>query len=84
MTEYGFIFSTILHEKLKEKINGRVFVRVVSEDKLLVVINSYGDIEFKVFINDFSEKVLYGLSTDYAVYEIMKQYRRFVMNKFFK
>lgn len=84
MDNYKYIFSCILHEKLKEKVEGKVFVKVTRNDELLVIIQSYGDIEYKTFISNFSEKILNGWGAEYAVYEIMREYKKFIMKKYFR
>ena len=53
---YKYLFSTILHSKLKEKIIGKIFTRVMYNDTLLINIMSYDNIEFVMEINNFSEK----------------------------
>lgn len=83
MKEYEYLFSTNLHAKLKEKIVGKIFVKVTYNDELLIKINSYGNLECTIHIGNFSERILNGWSTDYAVYEVIKQYREFLNKKFF-
>lgn len=34
-------------------------------------------------IDNFSERILNGYSTEYAVYEIMSKYEKFVHNRYF-
>ena len=33
---------------------------------------------------DFANKMLNGLTTDYAAYEVVQKYKKFVMTQFFK
>ena len=81
---YKYLFSTVLYSKLKEKIIGKIFTRVVYNDTLLINIMSYDNIEFVMEINNFSEKILNGYSTDYAVYEVMNKYQKFITNQVMK
>lgn len=84
MTDYGYVFSKALHEKLKEKVYAGVFVRSTDDDKLEITIaRTNEDLVFKMEINDFSTKMLNGYSTDYASYEILAKYRRFILNRYF-
>ena len=82
--DYEYIFATNLHQKLKEKIVGAVFVKVTRNDELFINIKSYGGIDYKAFISNFSDKLLNGWTTDYAMYEIVKEYRAFVLKRYFK
>lgn len=84
MMDYEYLFATTLHAKLKEKIIGKIYVAVTRENALLVKIESFGGLSYSTAIDNFSDKILNGYSTDYAAYEIVNQYRKFVTNKFLK
>ena len=71
MTDYEYLFSTNLHAKLKERIQGGIFVKVNENN-------------FDMSFTDFSNRMLNGFSTDYAAYEVTKKYQKFVMKQFFK
>lgn len=84
MTEYGYIFSSALHEKLKELIYAGVFVKQTLDDALEIVIaRKSEDLIFKMYIDEFSKKILYGYSVDIAVNEIMRKYKKFIWNRYF-
>ena len=38
MTDYEYLFSTNLHAKLKERIQGGIFVKINENDSLVVAI----------------------------------------------
>ena len=40
MTDYEYLFSTNLHAKLKERIQGGIFVKVNENDSLVIKITS--------------------------------------------
>lgn len=84
MADYEYLFVTALHAKLKEKIIGKIYVAVTRENALLVKIESFGGLSYSIAIDNFSDKILNGYSTDYAAYEIVNQYRKFITNKFLK
>lgn len=84
MKDYEYLFVQLLHQKLKNKIVGKVFVKVNAKDELFVEIQSYGDLTYRLYLGHFSERLLNGWSTEYAVYEIMKQYKMFIMERYFK
>lgn len=76
------LFSMAVQQKLKRKIIAKIFVKVTLNDELLVVIRREDDneeLEFKLFISNFSEKCLNGLTSDYVVYDVMSKYKQFLM-----
>ena len=84
MREYEKLFSDALWKKLKCKIIGKIFVKVTRNDELLVVItreDELEELEFKTFVPDFSDKLVNGLTTDYVAYEVIKEYRKFIMER---
>lgn len=84
MTDYEYLFSTNLHAKLKERIQGGIYVKVNDNDSLVVKITRKDGNNFDVSFTDFSNKFLNGFTTDYAAYEVQKKYQKFVMKQFFK
>jgi hypothetical protein len=83
MTDYGYLFATSLHTKLKEKITGKIFVIATKEeDALFVKIESYGDITYKYYLDNFSDRILNGLSSDYVAYEVVKDFKGFILSKY--
>lgn len=81
MTDYGYLFSKTLHKKLKEKVRAGVHVKSTPDDKLEIIIaRTSENLIFTMYIDDFSTKLLNGYSTDYATYEILEKYRRFITN----
>ena len=81
--DYGKLFAMNLHGKLKEKIVGYIFVVVNQWDKLVIEIESFGGLEYRVVYDNFSSRILHGWTSDYAVYEIVQGYRKFIRQKFF-
>lgn len=84
MKDYEYLFATTLHQKLKEKIVGSIFVKVTTNDELFIIIDSFGDIKYKLWFDHFSERIVNGWSTDYAVYDVLSQYRKFINDRYFK
>lgn len=84
MTDYEYLFSTNLHAKLKERIQGGIFVKVNENDSLVIKITRRDENNFDMSFTDFSNRMLNGFSTDYAAYEVTKKYQKFVMKQFFK
>lgn len=84
MTDYAYIFSKALHEKLKEKVYAGVFVKGTDDDKLEITIaRKSEDLVFTMYIDNLGQKMLYGYSTEYAAYEILEKYKRFIHNRYF-
>lgn len=75
--EYDFCIA--LHKKLKEKIKGKIFTRVF-DDKLVIRIDM-DDLWFETSYEDFARRVIFGLTTDYIVYEVLEKYRRFLLHR---
>lgn len=71
-------------DKLKEKIQGAIYVKVNENDSLVIKITRRDENNFDMSFTDFSNKFLNGFSTDYAAYEVQKKYQKFVMKQFFK
>lgn len=81
---YEYLFQTNLHAKIREKVIGKVFVKVNQDDVLIVKIESFGNLKFETSIDNFSKRILNGYSTDYAAYEIVKRYKSYIMKRYFK
>lgn len=84
MTQYGYHFSMALYTKLKERIYGHIYVKHTYEDQLYIQITRRDGLNFEVYIENLSEKMLNGYTTDYAVYEIVEKLKKYVMNSYFK
>ena len=78
MLDYECLFSNHLYEKLKGVIKGGIFVKVNENDSLVVEIKRKDGNNFGV------NRILNGFTTEYAVYEVTRKYRKYVMEQFFK
>lgn len=79
MTEYESLFALNLQQKLKMQIIGKIYVKITKNDEILVKIENENEgIEFKTFSGNFAERMRNGLSSDYAAYEILQQYRSYI------
>mgnify|MGYP006968139813 CR=1 FL=1 len=80
---YEHVFSMNLHEKLKQKIVAWIFCEINSENQLHVVIRTkQGGFRYESCIDDISEKIVNGYSTDYAAYEIIRDFRKYITRCF--
>lgn len=79
MDEYKKVFAANVQSNLKHRIKGKVFVTVNKYDGVYIQITKEGDdIMFKTHITNLSDKLLNGYSINYAVYEVMSQYREYI------
>lgn len=83
MADYEYTFAVALQQKLKNKIQGAIHVCVVDTDELIVKITRNGVIDFKVSIPNFSNRILNGYTSDYAAYEIVNEYKKCLMKRYF-
>lgn len=81
MTEYEYIFAISLQQKLKRRIKGNIYVTVIRDDKLYVKIKKDSDFIFETTIDRFTDKLQNGFTSDYAAYDILKQYKQFVYER---
>lgn len=82
MLDYGYVFAKFLHEKLKAKVFAGVHVKCTEQDTMEIVITRTNEnLIFRMEIQNLSEKILYGYSTEYATYEVLNKYKKFVQNR---
>lgn len=64
----------------------RSSLQLVSEenDSLVIKVTRRDENNFDMSFTDFANKMLNGLTTDYAAYEVIQKYKKFVMTQFFK
>lgn len=81
--EYEYLFSKSLHEKLKEKIKGKIFCKVI-DNTLVVNIETREGISHGMFIDDFAERLRSGLlHHEWIADMLVKEYRAKVLERFF-
>ncbi len=83
MMDYEQLFAMNLHQKLRERVKGKVFCVVNQNNILVVKIKSRGDWKFSMEFDNFSDRFLNGFTTDYAMYDILSKYRKFITNRYF-
>lgn len=81
MVEYERLFAESVQKKLKSKIIGRIFVCVTYNDKLLVKIYRDDEVIFQSLEPNFARRLQNGLTSNDVVWDILKQYKRFVHEK---
>lgn len=74
----------LLQAKLKEKIQGAIYVKVNENDSLVIKVTRRDGNNFDMSFTDFANRMLNGLTTDYTAYEVVQKYKKFVMTQFFK
>lgn len=86
MCEYEIIFCKALHDKLREKVRGKIWVGVDDNDRLFVDITQR-EINTQVHIiaeNPFSDLIVNGYSVEDACNDVVIQYRRIILSHSFK
>lgn len=77
-----WLFSTVVHAKLKQRIKGKIFCRVYG-DTLKITIESIGGVSYTMEIDDFAEKVINGYTADYAAHEVVNGFKKHLQETFF-
>lgn len=81
--EYEYLFTKGLHEKLKEKIKGKIFCKVI-EDVLVISIDTKEDVSYNTIVKDFADKLRANeISADSVADDVVKKFRRIVLDTFF-
>lgn len=83
MNDYEKMFTEKLQQALKDKIYGKVFVNI-KNDQIYVHIKCWNDIDYECYIDDFANKFINGLNSEYVCYMILQAYRKFVVQRYFK
>lgn len=80
--DYNYIFSSKLHEQLKEKVHGGIFCKVIDDTlKVKIIHDGY---EFTKYFNNFSEKISNDWTVTHAMFDVMKSYKKFINSRYFK
>lgn len=82
MQEYEYIISTGLHSLLKEKIKGKIWVKIY-DDRLHVKID-YNDLSFGYVEGKMSDKILSGIGPSDLLPVVVARYKEFIFNEYFK
>lgn len=72
VTDYEYLFSMNLQAKLKEKIQGAIYVKVNENDSLVIKVTRRDGNNFDMSFTDFANRMLNGLTTDYTAYNDLK------------
>lgn len=81
--EYEFLFTKSLHEKLKERIKGHIFCKVI-DDTLVVNIDTREGVDYGLCISDFANRIrLKEISQETLIDDIVKNYKKKVLEIFF-
>lgn len=82
MQEYEYIIATGLHSLLKEKVRGKVWVRIY-DDRLHVKID-YNDLSFGYVEGKMSSKISSGIGPSDLLPKIVARYKEFIFHEYFK
>lgn len=82
MQDYEFVFAKQLQEKLFRKVNGTVKTWVTDDTLHISCRNTDHNLSFELTVDNFAERILNGLTTDYLVYEYTTAFKAYVLRKF--
>ena len=82
MQEYEYVAVKALHEKLKEKINAKIYVIVTKDGSLFVCIDKE-HIHYKEYFDNITYELLGGSFAEKFCDAIVKDYKKFVLSKYF-
>lgn len=83
MRDYEHLYATTLHQKLKEKIIGKIYVKITTEDVLHIDITGKGNLKFNIDFDKFSQRFMDGWSTDLAANDVVNAYKKKILETFF-
>lgn len=81
MDEIAYLFSCNLQKRLKEVIFGHVFSRWFEDSDSLYISIESKNVVYTDRIENFTEKVLNGLSSQTVCDEVVVKFRRKVINE---
>lgn len=81
MTDYEYLFALTVQKKLKYRIKGKIFVVVGYGDELIIKITNEDNQTFETSISDFTNKFLNDLTTNFVVYTVMREYKKFIFDE---
>ena len=77
------IFRMKLKRQLQERIKGDISVHVI-DDTLIIDINPLGLNPFHYIINNIAVQMSIGLSSKIVSDVIVKQYKKYILNQYFR
>ena len=84
MCDYEYLCCTSLHDKLKAKIKGNVWIKAYRDELHIEIANIDCGLKYEYSVNDLSNRILHGLNLDEVACEITKNYKRYINNIFFR
>ena len=82
MQEYEYIIATGLHSLPKEKIKGKIWVKIY-DDRLHVKID-YNDLSFEYVEGKMSSKISSCIGPSDLLPKIVARYKEFIFHEYFK
>ena len=76
------IFRTKLKKQLRERLKGDISVHII-DDTLIIDINPLGMHPWHYVINNIAVQISIGLSVKIVSDVIVKQYKKYILNKYF-
>lgn len=80
MNEYEIVFTKNLYNKIKDRVYDHVYCGV-KDNTLRIDITTRDDLGFTMWVDDFANRILSGLTTDYVLYEFLRKYRAYLVSE---
>lgn len=82
-SNFEYDFSTQLFQKLKERVNGKVYVNIANDEVYVEITYKFDT--WCCRTNGFTERyVVNGWDSDTAAEEYLRLYKGFILSKYFK
>ena len=81
MQDYEFIFSKALLEKVIEQVRGGVKTWIENVILHVSIRKDESNVRWEWTLDDMEYRINHGLSADDVVWDMLKQYRRFIWNE---
>lgn len=58
-------------------------MKIRSNDEIYIKIESIGNLKFEMVVSNFSERIMNGMTSEFAAYEVVNTYRNYILGKYF-
>lgn len=82
--EYELLFAKSVYGELKDKVKGMVFCKVINDVLVVKIKTKEEGLNYEYYLRDFARKLMLGLSYQDVAYEVSKEYKHYVLTRFFK
>lgn len=86
MSKFEYIACMNLHKKLKEKINGNIFISIASDDTLFINLRTFRGLRFIFTYPDISYEIIGQnfINPDKIINKFLNDYREYLERIYFR